>query len=484
MTVEHIAERLNDRFNLLTQGSRAALPRQQTLRATIDWSYDLLPDDARTLFRRLSVFAGGFTLDAAEAVCADPSPVSPAPTGQGTGRIGSALVLDELARLVDRSLVLVEQRGESERYRMLETIREYAAEKLRQAGEDRSVRNRHLAFFLDLSEQAEPNLEQGQPHVLLDRLETELDNVRAAVEWALEDAQPVAALRLVAALRRFWMPLSAHRSEGVERLTEILARPDAKTPTRARLKALNAYLFLLWPTRELTGAQAFLEEALALAAKLGDRRNLARALWLSAVGAIERGDSMLARSSLQQSIELYHELGDERGMAMSLSLLGDVAMLQGDYAHAEASYEEAIPRLREARDFTFLAMPLRRLGQLAMYHGDKARSARLIKESLISNWSVHDYVGVGGCLAAFAALSMAQGQNERAVKLLRAVDALLEYIHFPLLPFDQQQYERTVSELRAHMNEAVFAKAWAEGRTLTLEQAVELALATASDAAR
>ncbi|HKY56193.1 MAG TPA: BTAD domain-containing putative transcriptional regulator, partial [Anaerolineales bacterium] len=466
MSVDEIAKRLDDRFALLTAGNRTALPRHQTLRATIDWSFDLLFELERILFHRLSVFVGGFTLNAAEGIAA----------GEGILR---SQVIDLLGNLINKSLIRVEENLGSEdvetRYGMLETIREYAREKLREAREEVILRNRHLEFFLNMVEEVGPKLEGPEQKLLLDRLELEIDNLRAAMDWALESQEIDTALRFAGAFPRFWF-IRAHHNEGVERLKTILDRPNAKQPTPARLRALNAYLFMLWPAGQLAEMQPRGEEALALGIELGDRWNAGFALLWLGVSVSAQGDYSLARSYLEQSLEIWQNLQEKTYMAWTFVFRGEVAMLQEDRTSAQELYSQAVPLLTEAQDYPFLAIPLRRLGQLAMSQSDFPRAAAFIKESLQHNWAVHDFRGTGACMAAFATLSLAQGETERAVKLLAVADAILEFIRTPFLAFDQQQFEHNVRQLREQVNKSTFTKAWTEGHAMPFEQAVEFVL--------
>jgi non-specific serine/threonine protein kinase len=466
MSVDEIAKRLDDRFALLTAGNRTALPRHQTLRATIDWSFDLLSKQERNLFRRLAVFVGGFTLNAAEAITAGDD-------------ILPSQVIELLGNLINKSLVRAEIHPEAveieTRYGMLETIREYAREKLRQEGEEQMLRSRHLEFFLNMVEEVGPKLEGPEQKILLDRLETEIDNLRTAMDWAVENKEMITALRFAGAFPRFWF-IRAHHNEGVERLKAVLDHPDARQPTPARLRALNAYLFMLWPAGQLAEMQPRGEEALALGIELDDRWNAGFALLWLGVSASTQGDYSQARSYLEQSLEIWRELEEGTYVAWSYVFRGEVAMLQGDTSDAQELYLQSVPILKQAQDYPFLAIPLRRLGQLAMFQGDYLKATAFIKESLQHNWAVHDYRGTGTCLAAFAALSLAQGKTERAIKLLGAADAILEFIRTPFLAYDQQQFEHNVSRLRAEIDSSTFMKAWTEGRAMSFEQAVEFAL--------
>jgi predicted ATPase len=237
MTVDQIATRLDDRFRLLTGGSRTALPRQQTLKALIDWSWDLLSDVERTLLRRLSVFVGGWTLEAAEAVVTDDA-------------LAASNVLDGLTQLVNKSLVVMEDQGGAARYRLLETIREYARDRLIQAGEAEAVRSRHLDFFLQLAEMAEPGLRRADQVEWLARLEMEHDNLRMALKWSLHHEALEAGWRIAGDLARFWY-LRGYWNEGREWLERLLSHPWDEAPAselalRARAKALCGGVG--WPT--------------------------------------------------------------------------------------------------------------------------------------------------------------------------------------------------------------------------------------------
>jgi predicted ATPase len=467
LTVEQIVKRLDDRFTLLTRGLRTALPRHQTLHAAIDWSFGLLSEQEQVLFRRLSVFVGGFTLHAAETIAAEGAFVQ------------SQQVIDLLGDLINKSLVRVEERSRDieveTRYGMLETIWEYAREKLREAGEADMLRIRHLEFFLNMVEELEPKLEGDMQRVWLDQLEAEIDNLRAGLDWALANEDIDAAARFAGALPRFWRVRGVYHMEGFERLKGILDRSDAIRPSAARLKALNAYLSLLWPWGRVTEIQSRGEEALELSMQLGDRRNSAFALLWLGMGATAQGDYPLARSYLERSLEIWQGLEERTHVAWPFFFLGEVGMLQGDISRAEECYLQAARFWGEVQDHAVLAMPLRRLGQLAMSHGDLLKASAFIKESLQHNWKVQDSRGISMCLAALASLSLLQGENERAVKLLGVVDAVIE-LTTSLTPIDQQQYEHNVSKLRDQIDRPTFIQAWTEGRGMTLEQAVELAL--------
>ncbi len=269
LKAEQIAERLNDRFRLLTGGSRTALPRQQTLRALIDWSYDLLSENEKLLLRRLAVFMGGCTLEAAEQVCSDE-------------RLHADDVLDLLIHLVDKSLVVVDEQPGQLRYRMLETVRQYAREKLLESGEGERLHTQHLAYFLKFAEEAEPHLFRTEQIDWLDRLELDDDNLRAALEWAVDDPQnnpPEAALRLCSALWYFWW-IRGYRSYGQEWLKRALSKPSQSPGTVARGRTLGYFAFLTLDETENQVLELSLEESLEIGHALRDRQGVAFALFV------------------------------------------------------------------------------------------------------------------------------------------------------------------------------------------------------------
>jgi predicted ATPase len=266
LSVDEIAARLDDRFSLLTAGNRTAIPRHQTLRAAIDWSHDLLTDPERILFRRLSVFAGSFTLDAVESICAQQLP------------LGN--ILDLLGRLVDKSLVIVEKARDvgQTRYRLLETIRQYALERLLGAGEAPAIRDRHLDFYVGLAERSEQNMIGSQAAVWFDRLDRELDNLRGAMEWSTSSGNAMAALRIAGSLVYFWFAHGLLASEWHDRIQQALSTPEGRKPTSARSKALNGIGFMYWADLYPIDRRPELEEALSIARDLGDAWNMATAL--------------------------------------------------------------------------------------------------------------------------------------------------------------------------------------------------------------
>jgi predicted ATPase/DNA-binding SARP family transcriptional activator len=360
LSVQQIAARLDDRFRLLTGGSRTAMPRQQTLRALIDWSYDLLTDPERMLLRRLSAFAGGWTLAAAEAVCVG-------------GGIEEWDVLDLLTALVEKSLVQYEQQEEA-RYRLLETIRQYGRDRLLEAGESDSVRHRHLAFFLRLAERAGPELSGAKPAAWVERLEREHDNLRAALTWSQTAGRAEAGLRLAGALGWFW-EMRGYWQEGAEWLVVLLTGPGAEARTAVRAKALFGAGKLAWYLGDYRTERALYEESLAVFRELGDRHGIATAL--GGLGSVDG-----SRALREESLALFRELGDRHGTASSLGGLGWEALYQGEFRTAQALYEESVAIFRDLGDRYGILTSLDGMGRVALHQGDHGTARALYEESL------------------------------------------------------------------------------------------------------
>jgi len=468
LSVDEIASRLDDRFSLLTSGSRTALPRQQTLRATIDWSHDLLTEPERILFRRLAVFAGGFTLEAAESVCSE-----------GMKRSD---ILDLLGHLVDKSLVIVEEVSKirETRYRLLETIRQYALEKLMETAEARVIRDLHLGFYLGLVERSEPLILGKQGPVLINRLDKELDNIRASMDWSTNSGNAVPALQIAGSLAYYWWARGLLASEWHDRVQQALSRPEGQKRSLARAKVLNGIAFMHWLDASPVDKRSELEEAMSIGKELGDRWNIATAL--CNLGLLENilGNYQEARSFLEQSLEVWREMGREGklGYAMSLAFLGDVALNTDESEWANSLYQESATVLKapDLGDLNFLGYATRRLAQLAWRSGDWGNAVIHCRESLRLNQEARDPRGVVCCVAGFAAISVAQGKFERAAKLMAAVETRLASIGVGLLYMDKLEYERNLALLHEKLDEKSLAKFWAKGKEMSFEDAIALAL--------
>ncbi|HKY53132.1 MAG TPA: tetratricopeptide repeat protein, partial [Anaerolineales bacterium] len=467
LSVDEIATRLDDRFSLLTAGSRTAIPRHQTLRATIDWSYELLTEPERILFRRLAVFAGGFTLDAAEAVC-------------GQGELKRNDILDLLGRLVDKSLVVVDQEsstGET-RYHLLETIRQYALEKLIEIREAPAMRDQHLYYYLALAEKAEPNLTGSEYARWFRRLDKELDNIRAAIEWSTNTGKADAALRIAGSLGYFWFAHRQAGSEWYDWMQRALARPEGKERTLTRAKALNAIGFMYFADLVPTDRRPELEEALSIAREFSDPWNIATAL--RNLGLMENvsGNYLEAHTYLEQSLVIWRDMGTagKLGRAWTLIFLGDVAVNIEEVETARGLYEEVVLILRETGDLNFLAYSLRRLAQLLWREGEYEKAVALCKESLNLNEQVGSPRGVVACLAGFAAIAAAQQDYRRAAQMMATVEEQVTFFGIRLIYMDQQEYERNLALIRAKLDEKSLTKSWAKGKGMALEEAIAFAL--------
>ncbi len=449
LSVEQISERLSDRFRLLTAGHRGVIERHQTIRATIDWSYNLLSRNEKALFRRLSVFVGGWTLEAAESVCVD----------KGTGG-GNALktedVLEYLGQLVNKSLVMTDERNTRIRYQFLETIRQYAHEELLKSGEAGKVEERYLDFFVKFSEEVEPKLMGKDQPVWLDRLEDEMDNLRAALEWSLQKEHAVDGLRLGGALWRFW-DVRNHRNEGREHLAALLSRPAARAPTRERAKALyaagiqaqiqNEYAtadvlfsegleisrtledkraighFLLgmaqmWARyRGYKNTRQYLDESFAIFKELGDRWGIALSLEGLGAAAWEQDDLATAGSCCAESVTIYRELGDKISLSFALAGLANVRQAQGNYDQAVTLCGESLALFREMGHRWGIAYSLNILGEVARCQNDYDRAKVQYEESLAVGREIGDKDRIAIACHNLAYVSHHQGDDPQAVAL-------------------------------------------------------------------
>ena len=435
------------------------MPRQQTLRGTLDWSYDLLSEPEKRLFCQLSAFAGGWTLEAAEAVgvCVE-----------------GETVLDLLGTLVGKSLVVVEvaQDG-SVRYTLLEPVRQYAREKLEESEEAEVVLRRHALFFLTLAERAEPELKGAGQEEWLVRLEEEHDNFRAALSWALEQGEAELALRLGAALGEFWH-MHGHLSEGRRWLEGALAKGDAASV--ARVKALAKASWIAWEQTDLERATALGEEGLKLARKLGDEEGAATTLLNLGVAVMVRGELERATSLIEDGLPLFRESGDKWGLARSLLCLGLVAMFREDYEWAKALTEEGLAMSRESGDVWCSNMALNQMALMALLREDFGRTEALGKESLeLSRRSgmVHH---IAFALHTAAALAGSRGQPVRSARLWGAAEALREAIGTAFSPMEQRVYEPYMAAARDQVEDAAWETAWSEGRAMDTDEAIEYAL--------
>ena len=499
LSVEQIAARLDDAYRLLTGGSRSALPRQQTLRAAMDWSYHLLSAQEQALFRRLSVFAGSFSLEAAEAICA--------------GEPGEACdVLEVLSSLIDKSLVLMEQRSAEARYRLLETMRQYGQEKLLQAGEVAAMRRRHGDWYVRFAERAGPETGGLQQIEWLQRVESEHDNIRTALAWSLEQAEVESGARIAAAIWRFWL-YRGYLTEGRNVLERILQQFSGQTSVRAQV--LHAAGVLAYYQNDYARANILLEESLELSRALPDRLGIAYALTTLGNLSSSKGDYQQATTFYEESLPLLRELGDKRVMALALSgwalallALGEyeraiarceeslalarelgspqsvagslttlaIAVLErGDYERARGLCEESLAIRQQLADKGGSAHTLTILGQVALSQGSYAQAKAHYDESLSLRQELGDKEGIAAALEGVAGVAQGQGEPLSAARLYGAAQALRNAIGAPLAPTDRVSYERMVASVRVQLDAASFEAAWTQGRAFTLAQAIAAA---------
>jgi non-specific serine/threonine protein kinase len=492
--VDQINKRLDDRFRLLTGGSRTALERHQTLRATIDWSYNLLFREEKLLLCRLSVFLGGWDLEAAEQVCA------------GSNDISSSEVLDLLTHLVDKSLVILEE----PRYRMLETTRQYARENLLDLEEGKMLRERHLAYFLELAENAEQEIHGPGRIDGTNRLKLDNDNIRAALDWCVSEGNTEVALRLLGVWTRAGLH---HFSEIKNWFQKIRALPDIMEHPALYARLLS----YMGRSSDIVGdyrhARLLMEESRALWVKLGPEGELGLAEALAFFAVISLGGETAARPLLEQSFELYQKHGNHWGMARVMfglgleamwvcnyveaeeqfkkslakfqelgdyaeirrvfNMMGELARLQDDYERAGACYEQAIKTAKELGHGAQIV--LLNLGWVFLHENDYHRAKVLFKESFeLLNNDGNQYALILW-LGGFASIFAMTGKLEHAARLFGASAQLLKNTR-SLEPSDQKEFDHYVALVRAQLDDTAFAKAWAAGCEMTLEQAIAFAL--------
>ena len=478
--------RLERRLPLPTDGPRDLPARQRTLRDTIAWSYDLLDEEDRALFRRLAVFAGGWTLEAAEAVCGDPDDRRPPGDAGRPSRdfiLPQSAVLAALARLVDKSLVLPERQAEDGdvRYRLLETIRQYAAEHLG-GDEEAAVRRRHRDWFLRVAEAAEAQVWGREQVAGLDRLERGHDDLRAALHWSAErgGAETEPGLLLAGALWRFWQ-VRGHLREGRGWLTRLLAAADGedaggKQPTTGRARALNAVAFLAFMEGDYALAQQIHRETLEIRRALGDREGVAETL--NNLGLVLRcaGDHAAAVALFEEALEASRALGNRAREAHILNNLARAAYYRGNHAAARALHEQGLAVGRDAGDSWAVAICLGDLGDLHQARGNADAARARYEESLVLWRELGDHRGVAQCPEGFAGL-VAGAQPRRAVRLIGAAWAARELIGEPCSLVRRAVLERTLEQARVALG-CGYAAAWAEGRAMPLDRAIEDASAS------
>jgi predicted ATPase/DNA-binding CsgD family transcriptional regulator len=500
---------------LLTQGAATNQPyRHRTLRNAIAWSYDLLESVEKKLFRSLSVFVGGCTLEGAEAVCySDGNSVLSLQSSVPSA--GSGQALDRLAALVDKSLLQHEEQDDGEpRFHMLETIREFALEQMAERGEEQAIRERHARFFLELAEQAAPELMGANQLTWLDTLAREHDNLRAALLWSQQAGKTEIGLRISAALWRFWF-VRGYLSEGRKWLSESLEADHEAAPT-LRARALTGVGNLAWMQGDYDAARNYHEESLTLWRKLSDSAGMAKSL--NNLGNLARvqGEHARSRSYLEQSLAIFRELGDRGNEALALHNLGAVFHEEGDYENARQLHEAALKLLRELQDKRNLASVISSIGEIeadlgdnASAHatleesltlwrelgersgiardlyvlsgvvadeGDYAAAHALLSQSLMTRYELGSKRGVMGCLQRLAIVARGESEPIRLVSLLAAAEAISQAIGSPLIQIERDHQEKWLSFARAKLGPEAYSAAWERGLTMPIEEAVALAL--------
>jgi predicted ATPase/class 3 adenylate cyclase len=537
LSPEALLARLERRLPLLRGGARDLPARQQTLRSTIEWSYNLLEAVEQTLFARLAVFVGGCTLEAASEVLSFELSVMSEGPDQLRTQNSELKTLEGLAALVDKSMLRREETSTVPRFVMLETIREYALEQLEERGEVEAMRSRHLSYYLMLAEAAAPlpQLASVDLPAWLNRLEADHDNLRTALAWCLADTETPATrhetgvrqppispsrqelgLRLAGTLWPLWYE-RGYMNEGRSWLDRALAVSDGGGRTRAQ--ALLGAGMLAWRQADYAVSRGMLEASIGLWRELGDTRHCAYAIHflghvrfdqrdyagarvlfeeslrlyhalgnaaedMEAIGclgmlAYHEGDFVMARARFEESLTYHRSLGNQEGIALALNRLGELARLAGDDDYAAALYQESLAICRAIGRTMDVASALHKLGYVAQHRGAYARAQALFAESLALQRELGNKQGIAECLAGLAGLAAATEEHERAARLFGAADALLDAIGAPLSPADRAERDRDLALACGHLGETQFGAAWTAGRALSPDQASAAALGLA-----
>ncbi len=461
LTPDAILKRLENRFQSLTGGARDAPTRQQTLRNTIDWSYNLLNSGEKLLFARLSVFRGGRSLEAIEAVCADDLPMD---------------VFDGLAALVDKSMIrqLEDKLGEP-RFVMLETLQEYALERLTESGEAETMRQRHARYFADFAQRAEPHLETARQQEWYSRLETELDNLRAAFSWSLTGAAPELGCQILYDMVYFWW-IQGHHVEWQRWINHALEYRDDLSPLiRGRL-FINAGSAAYFVLRDYQRCETFAAQAEAIFRDTGEDYSLARARIVRTSGQLGQGhDYSSLLKSMDSATAILRQLNELPMLAISLNMRGEIAKAHGDYDQAQLSYLESLKICRDIGNRRRECVMLENLSQIAVYKEAYGQAEEYLKAShrLMVELDFFTYLSAAH-LVDYATLWLETGRAEQAAQLLSASTALQESIGVYLELPDQRVYDRTMDGLRTQLGADAFQAAWEAGRRMSYDEAIAL----------
>jgi predicted ATPase/class 3 adenylate cyclase len=456
LSVQAIAERLSDRFRLLVTGDQTVLPRQRTLRALIDWSYDLLTEAERTLFERLAVFAGGWTLEAAESVCADVS-------------LQGSDVVDLLTHLVEKSLVLLETTG---RYRMLDTVRHYAQEKLALSGDEAATRSRHFDFFLRQAEQARPELAGSDQALWLNHLDVEHENLLSANAWSEESPNPGEfGLRMVHALRPYWI-YRGLLTQGLKLSMEVIMRPGLSERNEARCQALAGAGQILFFMGRDAEARSLLSESLEIARETKNVKWVAAVLQPLGMACMADGDTSTARLHLEEAVVLARELGNKHELSAALNALAMLHRAAGRLDEAQPLYEESLRFARVLKDQTYIAGALLSLIMVAISRSDLGSAAAMLGEALSIATETRSKPTVQSILEVCAGLAAAGEDWGRAARFFGVAETLGRQIWLRRDPADEAFLAPLITRAKQTFGQEAFSSAENEGHTLTSDQAL------------
>jgi predicted ATPase/class 3 adenylate cyclase len=504
LSPEQIASRLDDRFRLLTGGARTALPRQQTLRAMIDWSYSLLSDPEKTVFRRLAVFTGGWTIEAAEFVC-------------GEGRQGPD-ILDLMARLVDKSLVISEESSSGIRYHRLETIRQYSRERFFETDEVETIRDRHLAYYVKLAEEIERGLQRPARKLWAQRSEADQENLQTAIEWGL-NRDPESSLRIAVSMI-FGISFGGYSVRGFGWLRDRMSAMESTLPVlppALRAKSLNAMAFVSFSVGQELNAYDYAEQSIAYYRQLEDKSGLAPALLaaslsLESVGKLDQaetalkealalaqseenrfviswvlntlarvtarlhGDMQAAWDLTEEALRLSNDVEMTGLVADVYEMRGFLAAFSGRYEEARLWFEKAMDAFRDVGANFSVLLNKSNLAHLERQFGHHQQALERYRETIVGFRDIGQLGAVAHQLECFGFLAMAGDQNERALKLFAAAEALREKVDSPMTSEEQTYFDEQIKVLRQKIDARQFDRIWTTGRALTMEQALELAL--------
>jgi predicted ATPase/DNA-binding CsgD family transcriptional regulator len=458
---KQLLERLEDSLGLLTRGPRDLPARQRTLRSAIDWSHNLLDRGEQILFARLGVFQGGRSIDAVEAICGPGLPIDP---------------LDGLETLLDKCLLTQEEGlGGEPRFVMLETIHEYARERLAESGEELLIRDRHLEYFLALAEEMEPGYRRHNQLHLLKRTEAEMDNLRVALNWTLERGDVETGAQLVSAIDYFLF-YTDRFVEGYRWINRLLKNINEMAP-EYQIRLLITAGHLAYNTGDIEQSKVFCRKALVLAQELGDKANTAWALIYLGGASIGRPEECKeAVIFCEEGLAIFQELGDKPGMAHALNILGELARTVGDYQRAHDVYDVSLAISRQTGEIIRQIMLQGNLSFVA-YQEANYESARDLCVLFLSQMvEIGTKLGTLNGLAQLAGPLGKLGEPEKAARLLGATAALMSAMGFDHQAGDQLEIDKYEADIRAQLDEGVFEAAWVEGQAMTLEEAYAYAL--------